>query len=424
NGVAEGKGGPVISGPPSLNGPQIDLATAWGGTHMPKHRTGPCALAATLAFAVASAHAAPPATELLNRLPENAAAAVIIQVQEIVKTPRGIREGWGKDHQPVTFLAGTIPIFPTVERVIVGSKFDPDNPGHSWHAALVVTNKPVSLEMLAERHQGSVEDVGGGKALFVPRIGYVVKLNEELIGVMGSYDRQAVGRWIRLQESTEKPTISSYLRQSARRHPTAHVFMAVDTEDLINPKDVHFALLGSQQFAGNDRLIATMERYLTRLRGVRFVAQSGDEIRARIILDSSVRATRDLDALKPFFIERLARIGAQLDDLPAATVTMQDNSVTFELNLTDSNLMKIMSLMSSPLLDPNPEDVKTLKLNPEGVSIPASVRFFQGVNRLIDDLRRRNRRATDFTQTALWHDMFAKNIGQLSVLNVDKDVIQ
>src|SRR5262249_54876844 len=205
----------------------------------------------------------------------------------------------------------------------------------------------------------------------------------------------------RLQKTAEKPTISYYLRQSAARHPRAHVFMAVDTEDLIDPKGVHFALLGSQQFAGNDRLIATMERYLTRLRGVRFVAQIGDEIRARFILDSSVRATRDLQALKPFFIERLARIGAQLDDLPAAIVTTQDNSVTFEFKLTDSNLMKIMSLMSSPLLDPNPEDVKSLKLNPDGVSIPASVRYFQGVNRLIDDLRRRNRRATDFIETAL-----------------------
>src|SRR5262249_1928485 len=292
---------------------------------------------------------------------------------EIINPPRGIREGWGKVHHPATFLAGTIPIFPTVERVIVGSQFDPDNPGHSWYAALVATNTSVSLEMLAERHQGSIEDIGGDNAMFLPRIGYVVSLNDELIGVMGSNERQAIGRWIRLQKTAEKPTISHYLRQSARRHPTAHVFMAVDAEDLINPKAVHFALLGSQQFAGNDRLIATMEQYLTRLRGVRFVAQIGDEIRGRFILDSSVRATRDLEALKPFFIERLARIGAQLDDLPAATVTMQDNSVTFELNLTDSNLMKIMSLMSSPLLDPNPEDVKTLNLNPEGVSIAASV---------------------------------------------------
>ena len=77
-----------------------------------------------------------------------------------------------------------------------------------------------------------------------------------------------MSRWIRAQKLNEKTPISAYLRQAATRHPTAHVSMAVDTEDLIDPKRLHFALLGSQQFVGNDRLVAAMERYLSRLRGV------------------------------------------------------------------------------------------------------------------------------------------------------------
>src|SRR6516164_8867504 len=79
---------------------------------------------------------------------------------------------------------------------------------------------------------------------------------------------RTVSRWIRAQKSNEKTPISAYLREAATRHPTAHVSMAVDTEDLIDPKRLHFALLGSQQFVGNDRLVAAMERYLSRLRGV------------------------------------------------------------------------------------------------------------------------------------------------------------
>jgi len=379
-------------------------------------------LLAGCALTAALASAAPPAADMLKRLPENTNAIVIVQVSEILKTPRAIREGWGKNNQQVEFLAGALPIYPTIDRVVVGSQFDPHNPGHSWYAAVIATNKPVSMEKLAERHQSTVEELAGDKAVFSQRVGYMVKFDDDLIGAMGSNDRQTVSRWIRFAKSNEKPSISFYLRQAASKHPTAHVFMAVDADDLIDPKRVRLALI--EQFSGDDKLIGILEKYLTRVHGVRFVAQIGDQIRGRFIIDSAVAASKELEVLKPFFIDRLAKRGAELEDFPAAVVTMQDNSVTFELNLSDSDLMKIMSLMSSPLLDPNPEDVATIKLSPDGVSVPLSQRYYQSVNKLIDELKRQNKRQTDYTKAALWQDTYAKKIAQLSTLHVDKEVVK
>src|SRR5262245_62957478 len=118
-------------------------------------------LLAGCALTAALASAAPPAADMLKRLPENTNAIVIVQVSEILKTPRAIREGWGKNNQQVEFLAGALPIYPTIDRVVVGSQFDPHNPGHSWYAAIIATNKPVSMEKLAERHQSTVEELAG-----------------------------------------------------------------------------------------------------------------------------------------------------------------------------------------------------------------------------------------------------------------------
>jgi hypothetical protein len=383
---------------------------------------GICATA--LALNVSSGRAGPPTAELLNKLPENTNSIVVINVLEIIKTPRGVREGWGKNNQQVEFLAGAIPIYPSVERVVIGSQFEPHSPGKSWYAGLIALNKPVSMEKLAERHQSTVEDLGGDKAVFSQRVGYLVRFSDDLLGVMGSNDRQTVSRWIRAAKASEKPTIAFYLRQAAAKHPTAHIFMAIDTDDLINPKGLRLALLESTLFQGNDKLREYVERYIARLRGVRFVAQIGDQIRGKFILDSPVEATKDLEVLKPFFIERLTKIGAELEDLTAASITMQDTSVILELNLSDSDLMKIMSVMSSPLLNPNPEDVETLKLSPDGVSVPLSMRYYQSVNKILDDLVKQNKKATDYTKAALWQDMYAKKIGQLSVLHVDKDVLR
>lgn len=366
--------------------------------------------------------AAPPTAELLQRLPEQTNAVLVIQVQEILKTPRAVREGWGaQDH--MEFLAGAIPVHPSVEKVVIGSQFDPFNPGKSWYIGLVPTKKPVSMEKLAERYKGTIEEIGGDQAVFSPQIGYIVRLSDELIATLGSNDRQSVSRWIRFAKTNQKPSLPFYVRTAISKHPTAHVLMVVDTDDLINPKGVRVALLRSNLFTDNDKLLATADKFLSRLHGVRFVAQIGDQIKAKFYFDSAVEATKDLEVLKPFFMDVLGRIGAELEDLRTATVATDDRSVILEFNLADSELAKIMALMSSPMVNPSPDEAATLKLSPDGVDVGASQRYYRAVNQIVDDLKKQNKRATDYMKTALWHETAARKIGQLSVLHVDKDVL-
>ena len=308
--------------------------------------------------------------------------------------------------------------------MVIGSQFDPANPGKSWYVGLIALNKPVTLERVAERYQSPIETIGDEKVVFTPQLGFAVLLEPDLLATVGSSDRQSLPRWVKAARAAQKPAIDRYLPYSASRHPHAPIFLAVHTDELLDPQGLHVALVRSKLFVGQDKLRDQMEKYLARLHGIRFVAQLGDNtIKATVYFDSGVAAMPELEALKPFVIEVLDRDGAALEDLQTAKFAFAENTVTLEFNITDTELGRIMALMSSPLVSPNPDKVESLALSPAGVSVDLTRRYYQQVNSLLDDLKKQTKRANDYRRTALWHETAAKRIEQMSILHLDKDVV-
>ncbi len=365
----------------------------------------------------------PSTTDLLQRMPQATNAVVVVQVGNILQSPYAFRSGWNK--QTKTFyIAGSIPINPAIVRLAIGSQFDPEHPGQSWYVGLMSMNKTLSLEKIAEAHKRKIVEIAGEKVALVPPYGYVASLKDDLLCAVTMSDHQAFAHWLKFATAQDrKPVVNSYLASAASRHAEDQILIAIDGDDLIDPANVRTALLNSKVIVNDEKLFDRASRFLEKLRGIRLVVTLDSQISIAAHFDSQEVATRDLEILKPFFVYALDHAGADLQDLQAAKVTADGKTLSLRFKLSDAELRGIMALMSSPIVHPNPDEVSNVPVNSGGVSAEVTGNYFRTVNKILDDLKKRTRNATDYWNTALWHETAIKNIGTTSVLNVDKRVL-
>ena len=54
----------------------------------------------------------------------------------------------------------------------------------------------------------------------------------------------------------------------------------------------------------------------------------------------------------------------------------------------------------------------------------ATERYYNAVQQLLDDLRRKVKKSDDYKKTALWHETYAKEIAQLPRQSVDEEMLR
>jgi hypothetical protein len=128
------------------------------------------------------------------------------------------------------------------------------------------------------------------------------------------------------------------------------------------------------------------------------------------------------DFMKAFLIEVLDRNGAALEDLGAATAKADGNAVVLTFRISDPELARVMGVIAVPAA--GVADTQAVKVAPAGVTPEATRRYYQAVNKILDDLKAQNKKARDYEKTAVWHDTAANRVDTLSVLNVDPVVTE
>src|SRR4051794_39155241 len=116
-------------------------------------------IAIALLVSTSPVRTAPPsATQMAGWLPADVNAVVVVQVGELLNTPRATREHWGQPGQMV-YLAGAVPVNPAVERIVIGSRFELGRVGQSGAINLLALKQPPDLKKLAGRIGGEIAEV-------------------------------------------------------------------------------------------------------------------------------------------------------------------------------------------------------------------------------------------------------------------------
>lgn len=356
-------------------------------------------------------------SEALRLAPAGYNTVTVINVSAILRSPRAVKEKWAeKDH--TEYLAGAIPFHPSAQTVVATADFRLNGKESGPRAVIVPTRKAIDLAAVAQATGGELTSVADEPAVATRNGLYLVKLADDLLGGLRADHRQDVGRWVRAVREKKSAAPSRYLGEAVSTLGTSHIQIAVDVEDMFTAKDVTTALAFSPVLDRDPKTAAAVTQYLAGLRGVRLgVALSDSTIRLVIALDSSAQPGVRPEVLQAVVTDLIERAGAGLQDLRAAKPAVELNRFTLTLNVTDDELAHITGLVLPP--PPPTGDVTKVAVASGAVTREATATYVQAVDRVVDELRKRHRAATDYDRTALWHDTAARRVAGLSVIGVD-----
>ncbi|QDU38930.1 hypothetical protein Mal4_32620 [Maioricimonas rarisocia] len=388
-------------------------------------------LGIVLAFqAVSSVSRGDELNELMEYLPDDANALIVVRVKDILESPRAMQEDWAKTQQQ-QFLAGAEVIPPWTELLVRASHLHAGDTGGGWSVALLAASKEINIQDVAAHEHATVQTIRGEPVVRSPRDSFFVQFGPKLLGVMSPAFRQDVARWIqRGRDSSRSGLMSQYLTQTAAGSD-AQVLLCFDLEEMFDPQVLRDRIAASPEVRGQSEAVDALARLFAGLRGIRGEIIVADTTRLTVAIDFQDEPGRVGQFVKPLIIEALGDAGAAIDDLSDASDRVEGNSVILSGPLTDTGLRRIMSMVVSPhphhqpaqaavaTSDAPPAAPETPEPTADRLNADASLQYWNSVNQIINDLERANRRAKDYQRTATWHDNFAEKIDDLPVSGVD-----
>ena len=370
---------------------------------------------------------------LLRRVPESSNTLAVVRLDALLKSPRGVRESW-TDKYKLGYLNGAVRIPPMVKTVVMASHYHADDPTRAITIAAALLNKKdrLSMQDIAAAEGGTIETVAGRPVVRTRRDTLVVELAPGLMGAMHPASRQELAGWIRFCDRNREPVVSGYLSRAASEGRGAPIQLAIDLQDIVDPKAVHSWLPHCKTLRGKQGPFEALEELIKGLKGARFTARVADNTTGEVFLDFSKPVGDNAGYMKELFMESLGEIGAYLDDFSNSKVRTENQGMTVVLkaDLSDDTLRRIVSLIHMPMTDPEEAKVVTTSPGAKG-DLGATERYYDAIEKMLNDLRKKSKKSEDnnqdsdeYTKSALWHQTYARKISELPRKDVDPEMLE
>jgi hypothetical protein len=371
-------------------------------------------------------------SELLQYVPSESNTLAVLRVKELIQSPRGQKEGWADKHES-EFLQGAATIPPWVPLFVRSSYVRPGTRGGEWTVVLLPLPQGHDISQLATREGTEVQQIGDRPAVASHRFsGYFIEFDGDAGKILGGISpgtRQDAARWVRDVGGAGKKPISDYLAGAAA-DTSDQIVLAIDLADMLDPIMVRNRIDQSAVIEQNPGRRAVLVVDFQSLQGARLSIRTNEETTAEIRLDFGRTIGSDGQQMRALLEEFLNDAGAALDELAEAKATVEGRSVTFSMPLSDESLRRVLSLITTPPPPSAPGRQAPTPAAPTpalGAAQPdaaASRRYFNNVNRILDDLERARTRSSNYARTAQWHFTFADKIDRLPTTGVDLDLLK
>jgi hypothetical protein len=357
--------------------------------------------------------------DLLARVPANMNTVAVVNVREINKTPRAVKEKWRENYE-TEYLAGAIAVPPWVPVLVVAADLQPGALASAPSLVLVPVDNAVNSETIAKRENGVVEALGDRSIVLSPRRGYMGVPAAGILGISPNMPRQEFARWFKSAQKPDKPALSAYVRDAIAAQKDAHILIATDLEDMLDPTSVRVALM--QSGVSGAATVDSLVRVLTGARGLVFTGKIDDKTKAEVRIEFSVPTADFAGQLKALWPKALDRAGFDVEEFRTADLRADGKTVVATAELSDTSLRRILSLVSAPGDAVSaPEGSTTTRPTPkEAAVLAASLRYYRGVNSALDDLKTRGEaKGKDYSKSAMLFDSYAGKIEKLPIQDVD-----
>jgi hypothetical protein len=374
-------------------------------------------LAALLAFA-AAAPAQDKFIDLTWLLPPSANAATVIDVQAIYNSPLAQKENWS--------VKRPLPFPPTLYTAALATRIDPAAlAGGKWEVGAAAPIGRLTMEQLASREKGALENIAGAQAVLSPRNVYFVELRPWIVGMVCPADRQEVAKWVKELRNLPPRVVrlDPFLKAAVTSDNRLTQFiMAIDLSDTVNPAEVEKELQATLAAIKTTRPMppaGETARILGTAQGVKLSIMVTDAIRGELRFTFGEPVAQYLPWAKPLLVKFLASRGASVDALDNWMAEADGKDVVFRGQLREQGYRRILSLVAPPALPAQGQD-KPLDAE---IRALATQRYYQTIATYLEDLQKPSKSATeDNSKYATWFDSYAQKIEQMPIYAVDDDV--
>lgn len=135
--------------------------------------------------------------DLLKRVPEQANALMLVNVDGLFESPMGRRENWRE--KALSNWGSGLGFAPDVAKAAVIVGMDYHTMREQWKVGLIQLRRdvPLKLASLAAREGGYVETVENTPVVWTPRDLYLFDFPDNLIGFASPTNRKGLARWFR-----------------------------------------------------------------------------------------------------------------------------------------------------------------------------------------------------------------------------------
>jgi hypothetical protein len=374
-------------------------------------------VAAAIAICPAACSAFAADSDALRLIPGACNAVAIVQTRNLVNSPLGKKEKWA-DAVRRAYAEGLLSSPPWVKQLIQGTVIGSPTGGPPETFSIYVTGELMTVADIARHELSHAENLAGHQAVLSPRNVYFVQFSPGLIGALQPANRQGAAHWLQSAGQSRGASINSDLVRALSTDDKAQVVVAVDLKDMLNPRHIRNWIVGTPKLknGGDTGALVTL---LAGLKLARLSVHVDNNIVARLRLDFDAPIGPNLPRVEQAVAQWLDDAGARPQRVAAAKAHVSGRSVTFETPLDEVGLRRLLSLIQSPHLPAKELVGESHEPNPV-----ASEAYYNKVCALLNTLLSRNRGATGYERTALWHVEFARKIAGLSPTAVDPALLR
>jgi hypothetical protein len=384
---------------------------------------------------------------LLKRIPQQANVLMLVNVDGLFDSPMGRRENWRQ--QAVENLRDRFGLAAEFSKLAVAVGLDFSSTAERWKVGMAELRHdvPIKLENQAAREGGYVETIENMPVAWTPRGFYLFDFPEKVVGFVAPTDRQAVVTWIQSALDHPRNFPPGFAdRAIFRADAGAQIVLALNLAGAISAREVEPWL------AALDVIKKT--RTEPKLLAPRLASAKSAFLVVRV--DQSIEGTMRIDFDRPvdytalvfrdLILTVLEDHGAELPEIKSWTVSFDHKTNAAEMTgrLSENSVRKLLSMAHLPRISPG---VSTSAATPAPGTAPAAAKaetpatprpepgattgntailnasqgYFRSVASLIEGLKGTER--PTYRSTKLWYDRYAKQIEELPLLNVDKDLL-
>ncbi len=372
-----------------------------------------CLFAFTLLLS--PARAASPYDDMLKNVAPNTNTLVLIDVKGAFNSTVAKAEQWvEKRRQNSGGGLGFIPW--DAEAVVIAAEVNFNALTRDFQVGMVkVSSGLPSMQELAAREAGTIDEIAGRFAVLSPRDVYFTNLPGSQLVALYPADRQYTARYLKAVQAKKTGELTPYLRKAADAAGSDTLTIALDLEDVVDRTLLRLSLPASPSVAKAKTVdIPRLAQFLAGIKGMTFSARVTDGITGRVTVQFTNDPSLFRRALPDLFRELLEGQGIAIPGFDNWETKFTDTTMTMSGPLSTADVKRIISLFAFP--NPAGEPDQSVKGNEP--SAPMTRRYLTAVDAVMTDIRGL-RKTTNYNKTATWHDKAAAQIEQLSRQRVD-----